>query len=124
MTAHATSMFHRRPFRTLRQTIAVVPSWLCSLARAVACLVAVGTLSTLLAWRPIATPTKIASLPVAQRAALYERTRANLELLCEPRKAPELETYCREQARILLHLPECDEDCELLVRNQLAWATR
>jgi hypothetical protein len=124
MSACTFCMIHRKPFRMPRRAAAAVPGWLCSLGRATACVVAVAALSTLWVWRPSTTPIGIGSLSVEQRVVLYERTRENLELLCEPRTAPELETYCREQARILLHIPECDEGCVLLVRDQLGWATR
>jgi hypothetical protein len=80
--------------------------------------------STLLAWRPGSEPPNLDHLTVEERAALYQHTRANLELLCEPQKAPRFESFCREQARLLVHLPACDETCALLVRDQLGWATR
>lgn len=57
-------------------------------------------------------------LPAAERAALYERTRANLESVCASSDLA-LDEYCREQARILLELPECDGACRELGRAQV-----
>jgi hypothetical protein len=122
MTASTLAIGHRKPFRTPRR--AALSSRLRSLARAITCLVAVAGLSTLWAWRPGSVAPALRGLTVEQREALYQHTRANLELLCEHRRAPGLETYCQEQARLLLHLPECDESCTLIVRDQLGWATR
>jgi hypothetical protein len=86
--------------------------------------VTVAALTTLWAWRPSTVPAALRGLTVEQRQALYQHTRANLELLCEPPRVPGLERYCQDQARLLLHLPECDESCTLLVRDRLGWATR
>jgi hypothetical protein len=121
MSANTFAMFHRKP-RSPRRV--VLSSRLRSLGRAIACVVAVTGLSTLWVWPPGAGPTVGDDLTVEQRQALYRSTRANLELLCEPRSTPNLEAYCREQARLLAQLPECDESCASLVRDQLAWATR
>jgi hypothetical protein len=126
MTASTVAMIRRQPLRTLRRAArrVALSLRLRSLAQAIACLFAVGVLSTLVASHPGSATTDIRGLTVEQRTALYQRTRANLELLCEPWGEPGLERYCREQARLLLHLPECDESCSELVSNQLGWATR
>jgi hypothetical protein len=58
------------------------------------------------------------NLPAAERAALYERTLANVQTVCAS-SDPALDGYCREQARILLELPECDEPCRALGRTQV-----
>jgi hypothetical protein len=60
----------------------------------------------------------IRNLPADERAALYERTLANVRTVCA---SPDLalHEYCREQARILLEFPECDEACRDLARIQI-----
>ena len=60
----------------------------------------------------------IRSLPEGERVALYERTLANLQSVCAS-PDPALADYCREQARILLEFPECDEACRELARLQI-----
>lgn len=54
------------------------------------------------------------ALPAAERAALFERTRANVGTLCTG--APGLRDACAEQTRLLLSLPDCDGAC----RNAVA----
>ena len=54
--------------------------------------------------------------PDLQRGEMYQRALANVRASCEPLK-PDLETYCREQATLLLGFPECDAECVVLVRS-------
>jgi hypothetical protein len=54
-------------------------------------------------------------LPDSERRGLYERTLSNLKELCPPAAAKgELRDFCREQARLLADLPECDTTCRAL----------
>lgn len=63
----------------------------------------------------------VLALPPAERAALLQRTRENLDTLCGE---PVLASQCEAQARLLLLLPECDADCRLLAASHLPHATR
>jgi hypothetical protein len=56
-------------------------------------------------------------LPVDQRAALFQRTRANLHDICREVDRPR--EFCREQAQLLLHFPECGDACVASARNEL-----
>jgi hypothetical protein len=60
----------------------------------------------------------ILDLPADQRAALYERTLANVQTVCASQDLA-LDEFCREQARILLELPECDEGCRAIAHMQI-----
>jgi hypothetical protein len=65
----------------------------------------------------------VSRLAPDQRAALYCRTLANLRTLCaNPRE--DAEDFCREQAMIALHLPECDLGCRVQARPHVPRATR
>lgn len=57
----------------------------------------------------------IRQLPVAERRALYECTRARLASACDPAKGrPGLDEYCRRQADFLSQFSECDASCRAL----------
>ncbi len=64
------------------------------------------------------------ALPVAERHALYERTRETLRVTCSPAAGSELEPFCRAQAAWLARFPECDEPCNELVRRFRPTPTR
>lgn len=64
------------------------------------------------------------SLPQADRRALYERTLENVRSLCSGDARYRLEGYCRDQADLLLALPECDAGCKVLVASYRQRATR
>ena len=49
-------------------------------------------------------------LPPAERAALYQRTMANLTTVCHP-PTDALKDFCESQADLALSLPECDDEC-------------
>jgi type VI protein secretion system component VasK len=65
----------------------------------------------------------IRNLPPAERAALYERTLADVTKVCASSDAS-LDAYCQEQARVLLSLPECDGACRELALRQVGSARR
>ena len=69
-------------------------------------------------WSQGAEQRALRDLPAAERAALYERTLANLHNVCASSDLA-LDEYCRDQARILRELPECDEACRELARAQV-----
>jgi hypothetical protein len=64
------------------------------------------------------------NLPEADRQALYQRTMENVRALCGRAEGDRLEGYCRDQADLLLALPECDATCKALVANYRQRATR
>ena len=59
------------------------------------------------------------SLPAApdrDRSLLYLRTLEVLRSSCDPAR-PETDSYCSEQAGLLLEFPECDSACVELARR-------
>ena len=56
-------------------------------------------------------------LPANQRAQLVERTLANLREVCHGAERPR--DFCREQANLVLQLPECDQVCREQARDVL-----
>jgi hypothetical protein len=56
-------------------------------------------------------------LPAGQRARLAERTLANLRDVCHGPERPR--DFCREQATLILRLPECDQVCREQARAVL-----
>ena len=61
--------------------------------------------------------TALRRLPAAERAALVERTLTNLNELCQGGERPR--EFCREQASLLLELPECADACRTAARAEL-----
>ena len=86
--------------------------------RAVAASLAVLAAVALLVWWQGSEQRAIRNLPAVERAALYERTLANVRSVCA---SPDLalDEYCREQTRILLEFPECDDACREAARGQI-----
>jgi cytochrome b pre-mRNA-processing protein 3 len=62
-------------------------------------------------------PAALRELPAEERAALVERTRSNLHEICSTADRPR--DFCREQASLLLGLPECQGDCQAEARGEL-----
>lgn len=63
----------------------------------------------------VAERTAIAELPVQERRELYERTLHTLKTTCDPARQPTgLETFCHDQAELILQFPECDGACRAL----------
>jgi hypothetical protein len=56
-------------------------------------------------------------LPATERAALVDRTLANLRDVCHGAGRPR--GFCLEQARLALELPECREACQAAARAEL-----
>ncbi len=82
-----------------------------TVAFGVAALALVGWLVTT---RPAAT---VRNLPAEQRAALVERTLANLKDVCHGAERPR--DFCRDEASLVLQVPECDEVCRAQARDVL-----
>lgn len=76
----------------------------------------------LLVWCQDADRRTIARLPPGERAALFERTRANVEALCPPEGGGG--RRCREQAEFLLAFSECDDSCRQRAYSVLHPASR
>jgi len=53
--------------------------------------------------------------PNEHRAEMYQRTLATVRESCSPPK-PNLDSYCRDEAALLLEFPECDAACVALAR--------
>ena len=53
--------------------------------------------------------------PNQHRAEMFHRTLATVLESCSPPK-PNLDSYCRDQAALLLEFPECSADCVALAR--------
>ncbi len=62
-------------------------------------------------------PRSLRDLPSRERAALVDRTLANLRDVCRGGDRPR--EFCREQANLLLGLPECGEACRADARSEL-----
>jgi hypothetical protein len=62
-------------------------------------------------------PAALRQLPAGERAALVERTLSNLREICRAGDRPR--DFCREQARLLLGLPECGPNCQAEARDEL-----
>lgn len=62
---------------------------------------------------------ELRDLPEADRQALYQRTSQTLKQTCSESSGPQMTDYCRDQAELLLHFPECDDDCRALSRRYL-----
>jgi len=52
----------------------------------------------------------------AHRAEMFQRTLESVRSACFPPKAG-VESYCRDQALLLLEFPECDPACVALARK-------
>jgi hypothetical protein len=76
------------------------------------------------AWDLGAERRAIEQLPPEERHALFERTRANVDTLCRPEAESGGLRLCREQAKLLLAFPECDEACRRRALEILKPATR
>ena len=63
------------------------------------------------------------ALESQKRVEMYERTLENVRsVFAQPK--PELQSYCRDQATILLEFPECDPVCVALARRVRGEPTR
>jgi hypothetical protein len=59
----------------------------------------------------------IRTLPDGERRALYERTLENLRSVCALPESGDLQSFCRQQAELIVDLPECDAACRDLARD-------
>jgi len=71
----------------------------------------------LVMWLLTRDPGSLQKLPPRERAALYERTLLNLHDVCRASDRPR--EFCREQASLVLSLPECDQACQADARQEL-----
>jgi hypothetical protein len=60
----------------------------------------------------------VRDLPPAERAKVAERAVSNLRDVCQRADRPR--EFCREQAQIVVGLPECDGACRALAQGELA----
>jgi hypothetical protein len=63
------------------------------------------------------TPATLRHLPAAERAALVDHTLGNLRDVCAGTDRPR--EFCKEQAMLLLQLPECQGACQARARAEL-----
>jgi hypothetical protein len=71
----------------------------------------------LVMWFLTRVPGSLQNLPPRERTALYERTLANLHDVCRASGRPR--EFCKDQATLLLSLPECDQACQADARQEL-----
>lgn len=71
----------------------------------------VATIVSALSWRRESQA--VERLSPRERKALFDRTLFSLRTLCEEADDA-LRELCFQQARLILHFPECDGDCERL----------
>lgn len=95
--------------------------WVIPVAVLLALTVALVVLSVVCAGRE---QRALRDLPATERAALYQRTRANLTGLCAPPHAEVLARFCGEEALVIVSLPECDVACRAMAQPFLPHATR
>lgn len=74
-------------------------------------------LVALVMWLLSSGTVSLRQLPAEERAALYERTLANLHDICRTSDRPR--EFCKEQATLLLSLPECEPACHAEARQEL-----
>lgn len=84
---------------------------------AVLCLVAAGAIASS---RVAAGRRAARSMPDEERAAIFVRALGELKQSCRGRPRGLLEEHCRELASFLAQFDECGDECEALVRDQLA----
>jgi hypothetical protein len=66
---------------------------------------------------------RLDQLPAADRRALYERTRADLEL-CASGAGAALADHCAHQAELIVAFPECEASCQSLAGRWRSTPTR
>jgi hypothetical protein len=71
-------------------------------------------------WQQTEQGRALRALPPADRVGLYERTLENLKTVCDPAPGRSVREFCREQATIILELPECDGACRALAQRHLS----
>jgi hypothetical protein len=62
-------------------------------------------------------PATLRHLPAAERAALVDHTLGNLRDVCGGSDRPR--EFCKDQATLLLQLPECQSACQAQARAEL-----
>lgn len=92
------------------------------LACAAACAVVFGAIVAVR--RASAPEPELMALPAAERAALYERTRATLAGPCRTAEGPVLTEHCRAQAELIVRFPECEAECRALAAHHMPRPTR
>jgi hypothetical protein len=60
---------------------------------------------------------ELLDLPPPERLALYQRTHQTLASTCAQAQGPTLTDYCKGQAELILHFPECDAACQALAQK-------
>ncbi len=85
---------------------------------AVALALAILLLVALHLWNEAAPSRAIARMDPAARRAEFTRLSEELRSVCSPPDAA-LADHCRHQALFLARFPECDAECERLVRRAL-----
>jgi hypothetical protein len=74
--------------------------------------VAIAAWLVTIGWREHRLNTDIEKVPAAERQILYSRTMDELRTTCRVTSA--LSDHCRDQAELVLRLPECDVQCRAL----------
>ena len=69
-------------------------------------------------WSQGAEERAIRGLPEPERRALFQRTLENVTSVCQATQGP-MQDFCRNQARMLLEFPECDEPCQGLAQERI-----
>jgi len=88
------------------------------MAKVLLVVASVGLALLLWLWSESAQERAIRDMPAPERRALFLRTLENLKSVC---KAPEgaMQDFCRNQARLVLDFPDCDDSCRRLAQEQL-----
>lgn len=86
---------------------------------AIAAVLGVAMVASALSWRRESKA--IERLSAVERKALFDRTLFSLQTICR-QGADALPELCFQQARLILHFPECHGECELLANRLVSRA--
>jgi hypothetical protein len=75
-------------------------------------------------WGYTAEGRALRALPDAERLPLFHRTLETLHQMCDPAPPRSLRALCRDHARLVLELRECDPRCRETARRLLSTPMR
>jgi hypothetical protein len=76
----------------------------------------------LVAWREHRISAAVSALPFAMQEQMYRRTYDELTSVCAAQ--PALAAHCRDEASLIVRLPQCGDDCQTLARRYFTVATK
>lgn len=82
------------------------------------------TIAGLLVHRSTRPAAFLSTLSEPERKALYERSLRNLNDVCSSKSRGGIDAFCREQAELIVKLPDCDDECRKLASPHLKRPSR